>query len=150
MKKNSLIVCKPFLIAFFLFMVLQYEVLIGAALGEVVIIANKNVPVDTLSKKDVKKIYLGTKTKWKDSSRIGFVILKSGPVHEEFIQTYFKRSSRQFSCYWKQMVFTGKGDFPKYFDTDEEVIKFLESSDGAIGYVSADKVSDKVKQIKVE
>lgn len=150
MKKNSIIICKPFLIVLLLVMALQYAVPIRAASGEVVIVANKNVPVDTLSKKDLKNIYLGTKTKWEDKRRIGFVLLESGPIHKNFIETYIKRSPIQFSRYWKNMVFTGKGDYPKIFNTDQQVIKYLESSDGTIGYISAETLSDKVKIINIE
>jgi ABC-type phosphate transport system substrate-binding protein len=47
------------------------------------------------------------------------------------------------------MVFTGKGQKPKAFKTDEELIQFVSETSGAIGYVSADVTIKNVKTITV-
>jgi ABC-type phosphate transport system substrate-binding protein len=86
--------------------------------------------------------------KWSDNTSIYFVTSEN-ETHEDFLKTYINRSSSQFKNYWRQMVFTGKGQKPKAFDTDEEIIQFVSETSGAIGYVGTKAALKNVKTITV-
>ena len=116
--------------------------------ADVLIIANKNVSEDSISKEDVKNIFLGNTVKWKDKSSISFVILKND-VHRAFLKEYIKRSSSQYGNYWKKMVFTGKGRQPRAFETEKELIRYVAETDGAIGYINKGTEMMNVKTINV-
>jgi ABC-type phosphate transport system substrate-binding protein len=116
--------------------------------AEVLIIANKNVPEDSISKTEVKDIFLGKTVKWADKSNISFVILKND-VHKAFLKEYIKRSSSQYGNYWKKMVFTGKGMKPKAFDTEKELVQYVAETKGSIGYISKGTEMMNVKTINV-
>ncbi|MBW1898141.1 MAG: hypothetical protein JRI61_03685, partial [Deltaproteobacteria bacterium] len=103
--------------------------------AEVLIIANKNVSEDSISKEGVKKIFLGKTVKWDDKSSISFVVLKSD-VHKAFLKEYIKRSSSQYTNHFKMMVFTGKGRKPRAFDTEKDLIRYVAATEGAVGYIS--------------
>ena len=105
--------------------------------GEVVVIANPNIPADSLSSNDVKNIFLAKKTQWDDGQKINFVTLKSGQTHDDFLKKYLGKSTSQFQRYFRTLVFTGKGSAPKSFDSGEAVVGFVTGTDGAIGYVSS-------------
>ena len=123
---------------------------LGAAFAEVLIIANKDVMETTLTKEDIKEIFLGKKVQWKDKSKIRFVILKGGDLHSEFLKTYLQRSSSQYLNHWRKMLFTGRAEPPKKFNTSAELITYVTETSGAIGYMNARNGAINVNIIKVK
>ena len=100
-----------------------------------VIIANNTIPAISISKTDIQNIFLGKKTKL-EGTPVTCVILQSGDVHEQFLKAFLSRTPDQYTKYWKKMVFTGKGKSPKAFETEEEMLAYVEATEGGIGYVS--------------
>ena len=121
--------------------------------ADVVIIGNKNIPESSLSKTDIQNIFLGKKTKL-GSTKITFVILKSGEVHESFLKEYLSRTSAQYKKYWKKIVFTGKGKAPKAFKSEETLVEHVKNTEGTIGYIGSDTAqnieSDSLHQFTVQ
>ena len=95
------------------------------AAGEIVVVANPDVPEEIILGRDLQRIYLGKRTTWPDKSSIVPVMLKSGPVHGEFVEDLVGRSEHRFASYWRQMVFTGKGVPPKSFASEDELVDFV-------------------------
>jgi ABC-type phosphate transport system substrate-binding protein len=118
-----------------------------AKAGDVIIICNKSVPEDALSRDMIKNIFLGKKTKWSNRNKIIFVTQKKNDVHKSFLKTYVSKTTSQFRNYWKKQVFTGKGRTPKSFPGDSKIIEFVAGTKGAIGYVAAGSKTDTVKLI---
>ena len=118
--------------------------------GEVVVIANKNVPDSQLTKDDVKAIFLGEKTKWSNDTKISFVVLKTPDDQEKFMKEYVGKSSSQFNNFWKQQVFTGKGKMPETFDDVKALLDYVARTDGAVAYISSDSPADNVKKVEVK
>jgi len=114
-----------------------------------IIIANNSIPESSLTSTDVKNIFLGKKTTWKNGKKITFVTLKNGELHKKFIRTYTKRNPSQFKNHWKKMLFTGKGVLPRSFSTDEDVVKYVSENDGVVGYISKEIKNDNIKIISV-
>lgn len=121
-----------------------------AAGGEVTFIGNPSLTVSKLSKKDVRNIFLGKKTTWDDNTKIVFVIQEDTPTHEAFLEKYLRKSPSQFKRYWKDKVFTGKGSLPQAFASEQNLIKFVSETKGALGYVSAGTNLNEVKTISVK
>ena len=112
-------------------------------------VCNKYVPLLTLSKRDVKNIYMGKKTTWSNGQKITFAVLKKETPYGTFLHTYLMKSSQQFDCYWLNRVFSGEGFFPKTFDTDEALVAYVAKTDGAIGFTSRRVEDPMVRQIIV-
>ena len=104
--------------------------------GAVVIIGSSNIPQRSLSKMDIQHIFLGKKTK-ADSTKITFVTLKGGDIHEIFLREYLSRTPAQYTKYWKKLIFTGQGNAPKAFETEEDLVEYVRTNEGVIGYISA-------------
>ncbi len=122
----------------------------SSAFSEVVIVANKTVGETSLSKEEIKNIFLGDKTKWPNNKMINFVIHESGPIHIEFLRTYIRRSQQQYKTTMKQRVFLGKGHFPKTFKSDKELIDYIAATENAIGYVEKSSVNDSIIEIDIK
>jgi ABC-type phosphate transport system substrate-binding protein len=111
----------------------------------VVVIAHTSVPVDMLSQKEVRRIFLGRKTTWENKTTIRFATLKQGTVHEAFLRRYVKKTPRQFNNYWKKLIFTGKARASPTFDTPEDLIQYVAKTQGALGYAPSENVGADVR-----
>ena len=98
------------------------------------VFANLNVADRVLTQPDLQKIYLGKKVKWADKQGINFTALSSGTCLETFIKEYVKKTPFQFQNYWKKQIFTGKGQPPRGFDNEAELVDYVSRTSGAIGF----------------
>ena len=121
----------------------------STAWAEVVVITNKSVNTANLDTKDIKKIFLGKKMYWDDNKKITLFILAKSDAHKEFVKKYLGKSENQFTNYWKQLLFTGKGMLPNRVK-DEELIGKIKQTEGAIGYVAANLATEDVNIIKLK
>jgi len=118
--------------------------------SSVILIANNSVTINDVPANFLKKVYLGKTKKWSDGSKLVPVSLKKGEVHTTFLKTNVRKSLSQFNTYWKKKIFTGKGTPPKSFSTEAELIKFVKSTPGALGYVSSSTNPDGVKKLAIK
>ncbi len=119
------------------------------AQSDCLLIGNSSITEISVPKGDVKRIYLGKMKKWANGSEIHAVTLRSGLVHETFVKKYVNRSPSSFSSFWKRAIVSGTGIPPKSFKTEDEVVKYIAETKGAVGYISPDTIHDGVKVINI-
>jgi len=117
----------------------------SAFAGEIMV---ANSSTTEMAAGDVVKLFLGKTKKWEDGTNVVITTLKSGDVHEAFLTTYVKKQPMQFDNYWKQLVFTGRGKMPKSFASEDEMLGFISSNKGAVGYVSDAKAGSLPANVK--
>ncbi len=115
----------------------------------IIFICHPSVPILSLSKSDIKNIFLGRKIKWNNNDDITFVILKDSNIHRYFTQTYCEKKSFQFRNYWRRQVFTGLGRIPKSFTNENKLIDYISNTKGAIGYISLQTPPKSVRIITI-
>jgi ABC-type phosphate transport system substrate-binding protein len=121
-----------------------------AADDGLVVIANPGISLESIESKDLQRIYLGKKTMWEDGTSIVTVMTKNGSVHDRFIEDFLDRSVQRFATYWRQMVFTGKGVPPRSFVQEADLVSFVASTPGSLGFASVGADMSGVKVITVE
>lgn len=115
---------------------------------EIVFIANKSVPFDQISQKNLAKIFLAKKKKW-DKCSISIAIYVEKNAEKSFLETIGK-SKRQFENYWKKLIFTGKAKEPTKFNDLDSLIDFVAKTPGAISYIPKSNLkNEKIKTIEV-
>ena len=118
---------------------------INGAFSQVAVIANTSVPVDQIEKNELENFYTGDIRKWNNGEPIIVFDLKAkGEVQETFYNFLGKSTSRMKSIWMKNML-SGEGDPPESIPSEEEVLKKVASTPGAIGFVSQAKTSEDVK-----
>lgn len=117
--------------------------------AEVIFIVNKSVPLDTLNKTEIKRIFLGDNPVWPDGEEITLATQEKTDIQKEFAKKYTQKSEAQYTNYWRRMMFTGKGMIPKSFSSDKAVMDFVSNTKGAIGYISSKAALNRVKPITV-
>ncbi|CAM2822249.1 substrate-binding domain-containing protein [Rariglobus hedericola] len=135
---------------YFLFLALLLGMTAAARADDVAFIVNPQGADASLSADDLKAVLLGNKTKWDGGGLIKLAVLTAGPAHDSVMQTYAQRSADQFEKYWKKLVFTGKGFMPMQAADEAAMIEYVAKTPGALGYVSASAVTDRVKVLSIK
>ena len=123
-----------FLLAFFL--IFGSLVLVAEAHAQAVVIANPSVKSADISKGDLRDVFSGDLSSLKDGSFVTPILLKAGPVTNEFLSAYISKSDAAFRASWRSLVFAGQAYMPKSLDSEAAVVKFVAHNPGAIGYIS--------------
>ena len=106
--------------------------------------------VSQVSRDELKGVLLVTRTSLADGGHVEPVLLKAGSVHDAFVRQYTGKTAAGLENYYRSLVFTGKGAMPKMFATDAEVVAYVKSTKGAIGYVGAGARTDGVNVLDVK
>ncbi|ATC94030.1 phosphate ABC transporter substrate-binding protein [Pseudoalteromonas tunicata] len=116
-------------------------------MAEVAVVVHPSSTV-TLDQDEIAKIYLGKTKSFANGNKIDIASLGDGdPITSEFNEKVLKKSSSQVNAYWSKLVFTGKGTPPQKVDNSAAMINFVASTENAIGFIDANKVTDGVKVI---
>jgi ABC-type phosphate transport system substrate-binding protein len=100
------------------------------------VIVNPNVVGQTLPRQVLAEIYLGTVARWGDGSPIAAVDLSStSPVRQAFSREALGMPVEAVRNHWLRKLASGQRP-PITKPSDDEVIAFVASKGGAVGYVS--------------
>lgn len=107
------------------------------------VIVNAQNSVNALPAPEISRIFLGHATRWPDGALIEPVDLADdSPVHARFVSDIHHKDAAALSSYWQQQIFSGKDVPPPAVAKDADVLAYVRSHAGAIGYVSADTPTD--------
>jgi ABC-type phosphate transport system substrate-binding protein len=112
------------------------------ALAEIVVIVNPGSGVSSLTRSEVKALYLG-----KSKSLKPFDQAKGSKIREKFIDKVVGKSESQFKAYWSKKIFSGKGTPPKVLGSNSAVKSRVAGSVGAIGFIDSSAVDSSVKVV---
>lgn len=115
---------------------------------ELTLIANPSVRISEISRSGLKDIYLGNITTWPNDARIYLTVLKT-EIHNHFTKEYLKKTPFQFRAFWRKRLYTGEGQLPETFRSKDELIRFIRSTRGAIGYIDGDLSVKGLKTIRI-
>jgi ABC-type phosphate transport system substrate-binding protein len=121
-----------------------------AGAQQFVVVVNPACNVDQISAADLSKIFEKKMAKLPDGEAAKPVDqAKNANVREAFSQAVHGRSAAQIESYWQQQIFSGKDVPPEEKKSDADVIAYVKSTPGAIGYVSAGTAVSGVKVVKI-
>lgn len=113
--------------------------------GQVVVIAHKSVPVDTITKNALLDFYTRDIKKWSDGQPIFVFDLKPQSEVKTAFYNFLGKSSSRMKSIWLKKLLSGEGDPPQSMNSEEEQLKKVAATAGAIGFVSKAKVRENVK-----
>lgn len=121
---------------------------VGAG-AQVVVIANSSVKSADVSKSDLKDVFTGASSSFKDGSHVTPVLLKSGAAHEDFLSSYVGKNDTAFRASWRSLVFSGQATMPKSLESEAAVVEYVAHNAGAVGYISKATPHEGVKILSV-
>ena len=116
------------------------------------IIVNKSNPVDNLSFMELRRIFLGQRSRWPNGHRIAVVMLERGePERETVLREVYRMKENDYTRHLLKGLFTGDVFVPpKTLSSPLVVRKFVFNAPGAIGYLRASDVDSSVKVVRVD
>lgn len=116
------------------------------------VIVSKDSPVSVLTAADLKKIFLGEKTKGDDGVKYVIALRSNGTAdHAAALQLVFGMSEAALTKHFLAAAFTGVMPAPpKQLPTAAALKKYVALTPGAIGYVQADQLDDTVKAVPID
>ncbi len=117
----------------------------NGALGQVAVIAHKSVPVDSISKSELLDLYTGETSIWRDGEPVVvFDLKKKGKTRKTFYK-FLGMSSSRIKSRWLIRMLSGEADPPEYLKSEEELLRKVSTTRGAIGFLDRSKPNGKVK-----
>ncbi|MBS4097839.1 MAG: hypothetical protein KGZ83_13490 [Sulfuricella sp.] len=108
------------------------------AIDGVVVIGHSNL--SRLDAAMVQKIYTG-KAVEVGGVAVTVINAKSGtPVRNQFLQAYLNQDEEKYTAYWTVRRYIGKGAPPTELQNAADVIKFVQATPGAVGYIDEAEV----------
>jgi len=117
-----------------------------ASFAELVVIANRDLPISSLTQEEIYRIYLG-KTKFLSNGvKVIPVDQQSGsPSRDKFYSDVIKKSDTEIKSYWSRVIFTGQG-YPPIQESDDKAVRDLVAKNpNCMGYVDKSVVDGSVK-----
>lgn len=122
----------------------------GAALAEpVVVVVHPGNPLADFSTEEIRRLYRGTVSSFADGRRV--TLGTHSAWSERFGEAMLGMSSGQFRKYWIKQVFSGSAAAPpEPHRSDEGLLEFVASTPGAIAFIAASAVDDRVKPVTID
>ncbi len=106
---------------------------LGSAAASTVVIGHPSLP--RLDAATVQKVFTGR------AIEVGGIVVTAinasvgSAVRSRFLQIYLNQDEDKYTAYWTVRRYIGKGTPPRELTSSSEVIDFVQSNLGAIGYI---------------
>lgn len=117
------------------------------ATAQVAVIAHKLVPADKVSSSELLDFYTGDIKAWKNDLPVVVTDLKPKSEVKEAFYDFLGKSTTRMKSIWMKKMLSGEGAPPDALATEKEIVERVASTPGAIGFVSVDLVTEKVKTL---
>lgn len=123
--------------------------LTSAAYATPKILLHESVDPTLLDSVYLNQIFAMQTRKWPDGLAIQVFILPSDSnLHRKFVVNRLQIHAHQLDRIWNRMLFTGTGKAPTVVESEDEMLKVIRTTPGAIGYVSKNYPTDGVKVLQ--
>jgi hypothetical protein len=115
------------------------------------VIAHPDTKISAVERAFLKDVFLKKATRWPGDEIVRPV--DHGPdtaVRRKFSQDVIGRSVSAVKSYWQSLIFAGRDVPPPELDNDAQIIAYVQTHPGAIGYVSASANVSGVKLLTVK
>lgn len=115
-----------------------------------VIVVHPDNPVRAVDREFLRDAYLKKATDWGNGETIRPVDLSTRfEVRDVFTREVLRKTPAQLRSYWNQQIFSGKGTPPVEADSINELLEYVASNIGAVGYLPPGASPARVKVVEV-
>ena len=102
------------------------------------VIAHPSVSISDITDSKLRRIYTMKVRRWPDHRPIHLFVLPSDSrLHGQFTKQALKMFPYQLERIWNKLAFAGTGVLPTEVATQEEMIRLVNATPGAIGYIQS-------------
>ncbi len=117
----------------------------NGALGQVAVVAHKSVPVDSVSKSELLDLYTGETSIWRDGEPVVVFDLKENGKTRKTFYKFLGMASSRIKSIWLIKMLSGEADPPESLKSEEELLRKVSITQGAIGFLDRSKPNGTVK-----
>lgn len=119
----------------------------GCAVGaEILVIANRDGPVTSLSQQEIVNCYMGRKIHLKTGEEIvAYEHERQSPLREQYFRALTGKSISQINAYWARLQFSGDVLPPVALPDNQAILKAVQSNRRAIAYIDASAADNSVR-----
>lgn len=104
----------------------------------------------SMSRADVSALFLKKTVRWPDGSPVAAVDqTDTSTVRADFCAAVHKKHAAAIRSYWQQQIFSGRDTPPLSKSNDAQVLEYVRTHRGAVGYVSDSATTAGVKVVEV-
>jgi len=107
---------------------------------ELVVVVNAKAPVQSLSAKEVKEIFLGETAYWGDVKIVPIGYVDGATVQTDFLDRVVHVTENVYKTYWIKRIFREGGTPPRKVGSAAEALTAVSRSPGGIGFVYASEL----------
>jgi ABC-type phosphate transport system substrate-binding protein len=105
--------------------------------GELTIIGNKT-GVSQMKAQEARNVFRARNTNWSNKIAVSIALPSAkSSISETTARVIYGTKPASVQKFWLSIVFQGRASPPYFFDSDQELIKFVQKTPGAIGVVSS-------------
>jgi ABC-type phosphate transport system substrate-binding protein len=120
----------------------------GSLFAQQVVVVNARSGVAVLTRSEVINIYLGRYRQFFNGLEAQPVdVVDHHPGRTRFYQALVGKTVAEINAYWARQVFSGRVTPPPLVASDEDVLKWVASHPGGIGFVDQARVDSRVRVV---
>ena len=105
----------------------------SAYAADIVVIGNNNLPKMDLA--TIQKVYTGKFISVSGISVTPVSIKPGNALRNRFLQQFLNQDEEKYTAYWTVRLYIGKGAPPAELPSAADVISYVQSTPGALGYI---------------
>jgi len=115
------------------------------------VVINEANSTTVIDRDGLSKCFMKQASKWISGHTVVPVDqAPSSEIRKVFSTKIHGRDVSKIQKYWQRQIYSGRGVPPQELSSDKEVLAFVRSNPGAVGYVSAGaKIGDGVKVLEI-
>lgn len=122
-----------------------------ACMADIAVVTHKGSSIESLDKKSLIDIYMGRAKTFHNGIFARPVDQRqASPMRQEFYEEITGKRLAQVNAYWARLKFTGRHQPPiDSFETDAEILQYVEDTPGAIAYIDASNAVDNINVVYI-
>jgi ABC-type phosphate transport system substrate-binding protein len=118
---------------------------------DIAIVVRPDVPVDSLTFPELRRLMLGEKQYWTSNLRVTLLVRAPGAREREVVlRSIYQMSEAQFRQYWIAKVFRAEAQSgPRIVYSNDMAAELASSIPGAVAFVDASQIPKGLKVLKI-
>ena len=120
----------------------------GSALAELVVVVNARSGVAAMTRNEVVNVFFGRNRQFFNGLEALPVDLDdANPKRAQFYKLLIGKDLSDINAYWSRQVFTGRMQAPPRLQSTDEVLKWVVSHPGRIGFIELSRADARVRVV---
>ncbi|BCB62601.1 MULTISPECIES: phosphate ABC transporter substrate-binding protein [Halomonadaceae] len=122
-----------------------------AGVADLVVVVSAETGLTRIQRQELKDLYLDSRTRLQGGAAITPIDQSErSRERDEFYRRYIEKTPAQLRAHWARLIFTGRGQPPQTLADSQAVVERLARDPGALGYIDARYLDDRLRVVTIE